>query len=327
MGGDYFALCLAIEELARVDSSVAITLEAGGLARRDADLPVRHRGAEARVAAPADLRPDARRVRAHRARRRLRRGRAPARPRRARRRRVGHQRHQGVHHQLRHRHHRPGHRHRGHRHAARTARKEISSIIVPVRHARVHRVGEVLEGRLERLGHPRAVVRRTAGCRRRTCSASGAAATPSSCASSTRAGSRSRRWPSGLAQGCVDESRPPTPSEREAFGRPIGEQPGDRVQDRRHGDARPRRAAGLLRRRRRRMLAGEPFKQRGGDRQALLLGGRGGQRPRGDPGPRRLRLHERVPGRPGIWRDAKILEIGEGTSEVQRMLIARELGL
>src|SRR5215207_4607294 len=29
MGGDYFALCIALEELARVDSSVAITLEAG----------------------------------------------------------------------------------------------------------------------------------------------------------------------------------------------------------------------------------------------------------------------------------------------------------
>jgi hypothetical protein len=29
MGGDYFALCLAIEELARIDQSVAITLEAG----------------------------------------------------------------------------------------------------------------------------------------------------------------------------------------------------------------------------------------------------------------------------------------------------------
>src|SRR5215468_9680559 len=29
MGGDYFALCLALEELARIDSSVAITLEAG----------------------------------------------------------------------------------------------------------------------------------------------------------------------------------------------------------------------------------------------------------------------------------------------------------
>ncbi|OZB84772.1 MAG: acyl-CoA dehydrogenase, partial [Microbacterium sp. 14-71-5] len=29
MGGDYFALCLALEELAKVDQSVAITLEAG----------------------------------------------------------------------------------------------------------------------------------------------------------------------------------------------------------------------------------------------------------------------------------------------------------
>ena len=28
-----------------------------------------------------------------------------------------------------------------------------------------------------------------------------------------------------------------------------------------------------------------------------------------------------------FYRDAKILEIGEGTSEVQRMLIARHLGL
>ena len=53
MGGDYFALCLAIEELGRVDSSVAITLEAGGQPRRDADLPVRHRGAQGTVAAAA----------------------------------------------------------------------------------------------------------------------------------------------------------------------------------------------------------------------------------------------------------------------------------
>ena len=27
------------------------------------------------------------------------------------------------------------------------------------------------------------------------------------------------------------------------------------------------------------------------------------------------------------WRDSKVLEIGEGTNEVQRMLIARSLGL
>jgi short/branched chain acyl-CoA dehydrogenase len=27
------------------------------------------------------------------------------------------------------------------------------------------------------------------------------------------------------------------------------------------------------------------------------------------------------------WRDSKILEIGEGTSEIQRTIIARELGV
>ena len=55
MGGDYFALCLALEELARVDSSVAITLEAGvslgampiyrfGTDEQKAPLAARHRG-------------------------------------------------------------------------------------------------------------------------------------------------------------------------------------------------------------------------------------------------------------------------------------------
>ena len=43
MGGDYFALCLALEELARVDSSVAITLEAGVVARR---MPIYRFGTE-----------------------------------------------------------------------------------------------------------------------------------------------------------------------------------------------------------------------------------------------------------------------------------------
>jgi alkylation response protein AidB-like acyl-CoA dehydrogenase len=28
-----------------------------------------------------------------------------------------------------------------------------------------------------------------------------------------------------------------------------------------------------------------------------------------------------------FWRDAKVLEIGEGASELQQMIIARELGL
>ena len=72
MGGDYFALCLALEELGRVDQSVAITLEAGVSPRRDADLPVRHRRAEAGLAAAALLRQGARRVRPDRSGRRLR---------------------------------------------------------------------------------------------------------------------------------------------------------------------------------------------------------------------------------------------------------------
>ena len=42
------------------------------------------------------------------------------------------------------------------------------------------------------------------------------------------------------------------------------------------------------------------------------------------PDPRRLRLHGRVP-ISRLYRDQKILEIGEGTNEVQRMVIARHL--
>ena len=77
MGGDYFALCLALEELARVDSSVAITLEAAVSLGRDADLPVRHRGAEATWLPRLVSRRGAGRLRADRARRRLRRRRHP----------------------------------------------------------------------------------------------------------------------------------------------------------------------------------------------------------------------------------------------------------
>ena len=105
MGGDYFALCLALEELARVDSSVAITLEAGVSLGA---MPIYRFGTEEqkREWLPRAVRGRrARRVRPDRARRRLRRGRHPHhRP--ARRRRVGDQRLEGVHHQLRHRHHR-----------------------------------------------------------------------------------------------------------------------------------------------------------------------------------------------------------------------------
>ena len=77
MGGDYFALCLALEELARVDSSVAITLEAGvGLGA----MPIYRFGTEAQRQEwlPPPVRGnDAGGVRPDRARWRLRRRRHP----------------------------------------------------------------------------------------------------------------------------------------------------------------------------------------------------------------------------------------------------------
>jgi isovaleryl-CoA dehydrogenase len=54
--------------------------------------------------------------------------------------------------------------------------------------------------------------------------------------------------------------------------------------------------------------------RRGGD----LIGARR------HPDPRRQRLHQRVPDR-ALLRDAKLYEIGAGTSEIRRMLIGREL--
>ena len=134
MGGDYFALCVAIEELARVDSSVAITLEA---AVSLGAMPIYRFGTEeqkAHLAAPARHRRGAGRVRPDRAGLRLGRRRR-ADPGGARRRRVGHQRQQGVHHQLGHRHH-GGHRgRRGHRRAPDGAQGDLHDPRA-VRHAR-----------------------------------------------------------------------------------------------------------------------------------------------------------------------------------------------
>ena len=129
----------------------------------------------------------------------------------------------------------------------------------------------------------------------------------------------------GLAQGCVDESVRYA-HEREAFGHQIGQLPGHPVQDRRHGGAGAHRAAGLLRgrgedagrasrsRRRRRSPSWSPSNAAMDNARdaTQIFGGYGF-------------MNEYPVGR--FYRDAKILEIGEGTSEVQRMLIARELGL
>jgi alkylation response protein AidB-like acyl-CoA dehydrogenase len=75
-----------------------------------------------------------------------------------------------------------------------------------------------------------------------------------------------------------------------------------------------------------RMLAGQPFKKEAAiaklvSSSAAMDNSRDGTQIFGGYG----FMNEYPVGR--FYRDAKVLEIGEGTSEVQRMLIARELGL
>jgi butyryl-CoA dehydrogenase len=128
----------------------------------------------------------------------------------------------------------------------------------------------------------------------------------------------------GLAQGCVDESLRYV-DEREAFGHKISEY---QVLQFKIADMEARthvarlayrQAAGLL-------MAGRPFKKEAAiaklvSSDAAMLNAREGTQIFGGYG----FMNESPVGR--FYRDAKILEIGEGTSEVQRMLIARELGL
>jgi len=128
----------------------------------------------------------------------------------------------------------------------------------------------------------------------------------------------------GLAQGCVDESLRYA-RDREAFGQQIGHYQAIqfKIADM---EARTHTARLAYYHAAAKMLAGEPFKKEAAiakltasnaamdnSREATqIFGGYGF-------------MNEYPVGR--FYRDAKILEIGEGTSEVQRMLIARELGM
>ncbi|MFW6720535.1 acyl-CoA dehydrogenase family protein [Streptomyces sp. MAR4 CNY-716] len=128
----------------------------------------------------------------------------------------------------------------------------------------------------------------------------------------------------GLAQGCVDESLAYA-GQRHAFGRPIGTNQAIQfkladMELRAHTARLSWRDAAS------RLVHGEPFKKEAAlaklhtstvavdnAREATQIHGGYGF------------MNEYPVAR--MWRDSKILEIGEGTSEVQRMLIARELGL
>ena len=128
----------------------------------------------------------------------------------------------------------------------------------------------------------------------------------------------------GLAQGCIDESVRYL-HERHAFGKPLSAYQAldfmvADMEVRAHTARLAYYDAGS------RMLADEPFK-----RQAAIA-----KLHASNAAVENARWATQIFGGYGFmneypvarfWRDSKVLEIGEGTNEVQRMLIARELGL
>ena len=128
----------------------------------------------------------------------------------------------------------------------------------------------------------------------------------------------------GLAQGCVDESVAYAQT-REAFGRPIGANQAIAfkladMEMRAHTSRLAWYDAAA------RMRAGAPYKKQAAiaklhSSESAVTNAREATQIHGGYG----FMNEYPVAR--MWRDSKILEIGEGTSEVQRMLIARELGL
>ncbi|HEX8344917.1 MAG TPA: acyl-CoA dehydrogenase family protein [Actinoplanes sp.] len=128
----------------------------------------------------------------------------------------------------------------------------------------------------------------------------------------------------GLAQGCVDESLRYA-AQREAFGQKIGNYQAVRFMiadmEMRATTARLAYYDAAAR-----MLAGDNFKRHAAiaklhASEAAMENARYATQVHGGYG----FMNESAVGR--FYRDAKILEIGEGTSEVQRMIIARDLGL
>jgi short/branched chain acyl-CoA dehydrogenase len=128
----------------------------------------------------------------------------------------------------------------------------------------------------------------------------------------------------GLAQGCVDECLRYA-AQRQAFGHPIGEYQAIqfKIADM---EARAHTARLAYYHAAAKLVAGEPVKKEAAiaklvSSNAAMDNARDATQVFGGYG----FMNEFPVGR--FYRDAKILEIGEGTSEVQRMLIARELGL
>ncbi|GFG70185.1 acyl-CoA dehydrogenase family protein [Mycolicibacter senuensis] len=128
----------------------------------------------------------------------------------------------------------------------------------------------------------------------------------------------------GVAQGCVDESVKYA-GEREAFGQPIGSYQAISFKIARM-EARAHVARTAYYDAAAKMLAGKPFKKEAAiakmiSSEAAMDNARDATQIHGGYG----FINEYPVAR--HYRDSKILEIGEGTTEVQLMLIARSLGL
>lgn len=128
----------------------------------------------------------------------------------------------------------------------------------------------------------------------------------------------------GLAQGCVDESVKYS-LERHAFGRPIAANQAVAFQIA-DMEMRAHTARLAYYDAAERLVAQQPFKKQAAIAKLYSA----------DVAVQNARAATQVHGGYGFmnefpvaraWRDCKIFEIGEGTNEVQRMLIARELGL
>ena len=316
-GADLTTLCIAIEEIARADNSLAITLEAGvslGAA------PIHHFGTEAQkqewLPRPVRRR-GARRVRSHRTRRRIR-CRPHAHQGRARRRVVGDQRREGVHHQLRHRDHGARHRHRAHRARVRSRRSSCRPVLP----------GFEVQPPYRKMGWHASD---THGLTFDDCRVP----------ESNLLGERGRGFAQflhildegrvaisalsvGTIETCLAESVRYA-CERQSFGRPIGSN---------QGVAFPISDMAVMAENARNLTYkaawlrdhGKPFKRAAAiaklySTEAAVTATRIATQVFGGYGFMDETLVSRM------YRDAKILEIGEGTSEVQRLVIARELGL
>jgi alkylation response protein AidB-like acyl-CoA dehydrogenase len=128
----------------------------------------------------------------------------------------------------------------------------------------------------------------------------------------------------GLSQGCIDESLKYA-RERHAFGKPIGDFQAIqfKVADM---EVRTHTARLAYRDAATRLVAGAEFKREAAiaklyASETAVTNAREATQIHGGYG----FMNEFPVAR--FWRDSKILEIGEGTSEIQRMIIARDLGL